>query len=133
VVAENASARDAAGLSSSTMSRCSGDATPVLPGAVDLAAGTSNIAFQFNGEIAPVEAAIRSAAHVVNRTGQQPRRGRAAGNTGALGEFDASSGQMHLTASAAGACDPRPARRFRLSCPREKLRVSIPMSVAASG
>ena len=105
-------------------------ADAVLPGAPSIwPEATNNIAFQFNrGEIAPVEAAIRSAAHVVecelvnNRVVAAPLETR-----GALGEFDASSGQMHLTASAAGAHAIRDLLAdsvFRV--PREKLRVSIP-------
>ncbi|KJC56318.1 hypothetical protein UP10_35545 [Bradyrhizobium sp. LTSPM299] len=90
---------------------------------------TNNIAFQFNrGEIGPVEAAIRSAAHIVecelinNRVVAAPLETR-----GALGEFDAASNRMHLTASAAGAHGIRDQLAdsvFRI--PREKLRVSIP-------
>jgi carbon-monoxide dehydrogenase large subunit len=88
-----------------------------------------NIAFQFNaGEIGPVEAAIRDAAHVVecelvnNRVVAAPMETR-----GALGEFDASTGRLHLTASAAGAHAIRDLLAdgvFRIG--REKLRVSIP-------
>ena len=88
-----------------------------------------NIAFQFNrGEIGPVEAAFRAADHVVecelvnNRVVAAPLETR-----GALGEFDASTGRLHLTASAAGAHgirDPLADSVFRI--PREKLRVSIP-------
>jgi carbon-monoxide dehydrogenase large subunit len=89
----------------------------------------NNIAFEYHrGEMAPVEEAIRSAAHVVecdvvnNRVvaaSLEPR--------GALGEFDASSARLHLTASAAGAHMIRDLLAdsvFRI--PREKLRVSIP-------
>ena len=89
----------------------------------------NNIAFQFNrGEFAPVDAAIGSAAHVVecelvnNRVVAAPLETR-----GALGEFDAASGRLHLTASAAGAHgirDPLADSVFRIA--REKLRVSIP-------
>src|SRR5207302_11318534 len=89
----------------------------------------NNIAFQFNrGEIAPVEEAIRTAARVVecelvnNRVVAAPLETR-----GALGEFDASSGRLHLTASAAGAHAIRDLLAdgvFRVG--REKLRVSIP-------
>src|SRR6476660_10246992 len=88
-----------------------------------------NIAFQFNrGEMGPVEAAIRGAAHVVecelvnNRVMAAPLETR-----GALGAFDAASGRLHLTASAAGAHAIRDLLAnavFRI--PREKLRVSIP-------
>jgi aerobic carbon-monoxide dehydrogenase large subunit len=88
-----------------------------------------NVAFQFNrGEIGPVEAAIRDAAHVVecelvnNRVVAAPMETR-----GALGEFDASSGRLHLTASAAGAHAIRNLLAdgvFRI--PHQQLRVSIP-------
>ena len=88
-----------------------------------------NIAFQFNrGEIGPVEAAFRGAAHVVecelvnNRVIAAPLETR-----GALGEFDAASGRLHLIASAAGAHMIRDLLAdsvFRI--PKEKLRVSIP-------
>ena len=88
-----------------------------------------NVAFQFNrGESGPVEAAIRDAAHVVtcelvnNRVAAAPLETR-----GALGEFDAASGRLHLTASAAGAHairDLLAGSVFRVG--REKLRVSIP-------
>src|SRR6267142_4358263 len=89
----------------------------------------NNVAFEFQrGEIGPVEAAIRGAAHVVecelanNRVVAAPLETR-----GALGEFDASSGRLHLTASAAGAHAIRDLLAdgvFRIG--REKLRVSIP-------
>ena len=88
-----------------------------------------NIAFEYHrGEIDPVEAAMRGAAHVVecelvnNRVVAAPLETR-----GALGTFDASNGHMHLTASAAGAHAIRNLladQVFRI--PREKLRVSIP-------
>jgi carbon-monoxide dehydrogenase large subunit len=88
----------------------------------------NNVAFQFNrGEIGAVEAAIRSAPHVVeyelinNRVVAAPIETR-----GAIGEYDASSGRMHLTASAAGAHAIRNLLAeavFRI--PRENLRVSI--------
>jgi carbon-monoxide dehydrogenase large subunit len=90
---------------------------------------SDNIAFEYHrGEMAPVEAAIRAAAHVVecdvvnNRVVAAPLETR-----GALGEFDAASGRLHLTASAAGAHAIRDLLAdsvFRI--PREKLRVSIP-------
>ncbi|WFU14012.1 xanthine dehydrogenase family protein molybdopterin-binding subunit [Bradyrhizobium sp. CB3481] len=90
---------------------------------------SGNIAFQFNrGEIGPVEAAIRDAAHVVqcelvnNRVVAAPLETR-----GALGEFDAATGRLHLTASAAGAHgirNPLADDVFHVS--RDKLRVSIP-------
>jgi len=105
-------------------------ADAVLPGAPSIwPEASNNIAFQFNrGEIGPVEAAIRGAAHLVecelvnNRVIAAPLETR-----GALGAFDASSGRLHLTASAAGAHlirDLLADRVFRI--PREKLRVSIP-------
>lgn len=102
----------------------------VTPGAAQVwpEAG-GNIAFRFNrGDVAPVEAAIAGAAHVVacelvnNRVVAAPLETR-----GALGEFDAASGRLHLTASAAGAHAIRDLLAdavFRI--PREKLRVSIP-------
>src|SRR5207342_3608881 len=98
-------------------------ATPVWPEAKD------NIAFQFNrGEIGPVEAAIRDAAHVVECELINNRVVAASLETrGALGEYDASSGRLHLTASAAGAHAIRDLLAdavFRI--PREQLRVSIP-------
>lgn len=88
-----------------------------------------NIAFQFNrGEIGAVEAAFRDAAHVVacelvnNRVVAAPLETR-----GALGAFDAASGRLHLTASAAGAHgirNPLADEVFHIG--RDKLRVSIP-------
>jgi aerobic carbon-monoxide dehydrogenase large subunit len=90
---------------------------------------TGNIAFQFNrGEIAPVEAAIRGAAYVVECELVNNRVVAASLETrGALGEFDASSGRLHLTASAAGAHMIRDLLADKVFCiPREKLRVSIP-------
>ncbi len=77
----------------------------------------NNVAFEFRrGESAPVEAAIRAAAHVVECELVNNRGVAASLETrGALGEFDASSGRLHLTASAAGACDPRPFGQRRLS------------------
>src|SRR4051812_16838218 len=105
-------------------------ADAVLPDAPSIwPEARGNIAFQFNrGEIGPVEAAIRDAAHVVecelvnNRVVAAPMETR-----GALGEFDAASGRLHLTASAAGAHAIRDLLAdgvFRVG--REKLRVSIP-------
>ncbi|WP_172804718.1 xanthine dehydrogenase family protein molybdopterin-binding subunit [Afipia sp. GAS231] len=102
----------------------------VMPGAALIwPEARDNIAFQFNrGDIGPVEAAIAGAAHVVecelvnNRVVAAPLETR-----GALGEFDAASGHLHLTASAAGAHTIRDLladQVFRI--PREKLRVSIP-------
>src|SRR5882757_7434560 len=105
-------------------------ADAVLPGAPSIwPEARNNIAFQFNrGEIGPVEAAIRGAAHVVecelvnNRVVAAPLETR-----GALGAFDASNGRLHLIASAAGAHAIRDLladSAFRI--PREQLRVSIP-------
>ncbi len=88
-----------------------------------------NIAFQFNrGDIGPVETAIRNAAHVVECELVNNRVVAASMETrGALGEFDAASGRLHLIASAAGAHAIRDLLAdgvFRIG--REKLRVSIP-------
>jgi carbon-monoxide dehydrogenase large subunit len=105
-------------------------ADAVLPGAPQVwPQAESNIAFQFNrGEIGPVEAAIRDAAHVVqcelvnNRVVAAPLETR-----GALGAFDADSGVLHLIASASGAHGIRDLLAegvFRIA--KEKLRVSIP-------
>jgi len=102
----------------------------VLPGSPSIwPEAATNIAFRYDrGEIEPVEAAIRSAPHVVecglvnNRVVAAPLETR-----GAVGEYDAASGRLHLTASAAGAHAIRNLLAdavFRL--PREKLRVSIP-------
>ncbi len=90
---------------------------------------TDNIAFEFRrGETAPVEAAIRDAAHVVECELINNRVVAASLETrGALGEFDVASGRLHLTASAAGAHairDLLAGSVFHL--PRENLRVSIP-------
>ncbi|MBI5260376.1 MAG: xanthine dehydrogenase family protein molybdopterin-binding subunit [Bradyrhizobium sp.] len=89
----------------------------------------NNIAFQFNrGEVGAVEAAIRHAPRVVecelvnNRVVAAPLETR-----GALGEFDAASGRLHLTASAAGAHMIRDLLAdFVFRIPRQELRVSIP-------
>jgi carbon-monoxide dehydrogenase large subunit len=105
-------------------------ADAVLPGAPLIwAEAGDNIAFQFNrGEISPVEAAIASAVHVVECELVNNRVVAASLETrGALGEFDAASGRLHLTASAAGAHAIRDLLAnsvFRI--PREQLRVSIP-------
>lgn len=111
--------------------------TPVVAIADAVAAGApliwpearDNIAFQFNrGDIGPVETAIAGAAHVVECELVNNRVVAASLETrGALGEFDAVSGRLHLTASAAGAH----AIRDLLSgsvfhIPRDALRVSIP-------
>ena len=75
-----------------------------------------------------VEAAIRKAAHVVecevvnNRVVAAPLETR-----GAVGEYDAKSGRLHLTASAAGAHAIRNLLADAVfKVPRENLRVSIP-------
>jgi carbon-monoxide dehydrogenase large subunit len=88
-----------------------------------------NIAFEYHrGEMGPVEAAIRDAAHVVECELVNNRVVAASMETrGALGEYDAAADRLHLTASAAGAHairDLLAASVFRI--PREKLRVSIP-------
>jgi carbon-monoxide dehydrogenase large subunit len=88
-----------------------------------------NVAFEFRrGETAPVEAAIRNAAHVVECELVNNRVVAASLETrGALGEFDASNSSMHLTASAAGAHAIRNLLADSVfAMPREKLRVSIP-------
>jgi carbon-monoxide dehydrogenase large subunit len=88
-----------------------------------------NIAFEFRrGETAPVEAAIRDAAHVVECELVNNRVVAASLETrGALGEFDAASGRLHLTASAAGAHAIRNLLADSVfAIPRENLRVSIP-------
>ncbi len=75
-----------------------------------------------------MEAAIRDAAHVVECELVNNRIVAASMETrGALGEFDASSGRLHLTASAAGAHAIRDLLAdsvFRIG--RDRLRVSIP-------
>jgi carbon-monoxide dehydrogenase large subunit len=102
----------------------------VMPGAPLIwPEARDNIAFRFNsGEIGPVEAAIVSAAHVVECDLVNNRVVAASLETrGALGEFDAASGRLHLTASAAGAHairDLLAAAVFHI--PRGQLRVSIP-------
>ena len=88
-----------------------------------------NIAFEYHrGEMVPVEAAIRSAAHVVECDLVNNRVVAASMETrGALGEYDAASDRLHLTASAAGAHAIRDLLAdsvFRIH--RQKLRVSIP-------
>jgi carbon-monoxide dehydrogenase large subunit len=105
-------------------------AEAILPGKPSIwPEAKDNIAFEFQrGEMGPVEAAIRGAAHIVecelvnNRVMAAPLETR-----GALGAIDAASGRLHLTASAAGAHAIRDLLAnavFRI--PREKLRVSIP-------
>jgi carbon-monoxide dehydrogenase large subunit len=88
-----------------------------------------NIAFEYHrGEMDPVEAAIRDAAHVVECEVINNRVVAASMETrGSLGEYDSVNDRLHLTASAAGAHairDLLAASVFRI--PREKLRVSIP-------
>jgi aerobic carbon-monoxide dehydrogenase large subunit len=88
-----------------------------------------NIAFVYDrGEMAQVKAAIGNAPHVVECDVVNNRVVAASLETrGALGEYDASSGRLHLTASAAGAHAIRDLLAnavFRI--PREQLRVSIP-------
>ena len=134
VVAESAeSARDAADsivVDYEPLQPVVSMADAVLPGAPSIwPQAANNIAFQFNrGEVGPVEAAIRGAAHLVecelvnNRVVAAPLETR-----GALGAFDASNGRLHLIASAAGAHMIRDLLAdgvFRI--PREHLRVSIP-------
>ena len=105
-------------------------ADAILPGAPLIwPQARGNTAFQFNrGEIGPVDAAIRDAAHVVecelvnNRVVAAPLETR-----GAVAEFDAANDRLHLIASAAGAHAIRDLLAdgvFHIS--REKLRVSIP-------
>ncbi len=142
VVAESAeSARDAAEavvIDYEPLQPVVSIADTVLPGAPSIwPEAANNIAFQFNrGEIGPVEAAIRGAAHVVecelvnNRVIAAPLETR-----GALGEFDASSGRMHLIASAAGAHGIRDllADGVFPHPPRKTCASAFPTSAAASG
>ena len=78
--------------------------------------------------MAPVDAAIRAAAHVVECELVNNRVVAASLETrGALGEFDATSGRLHLTASAAGAHAIRDLLAEHVfHIPREQFRVSIP-------
>jgi carbon-monoxide dehydrogenase large subunit len=88
-----------------------------------------NIAFVYDrGDMAAVQAAIRSAAHVVECEVVNNRVVAASMETrGALGEYDAKSGCLHLTASAAGAHAIRDLLADSVfQIPRDKLRVSIP-------
>lgn len=105
-------------------------AEAVRPGApVIWPEARDNIAFQFNrGDIGPVEAAMAGAAHVVECELVNNRVVAASLETrGALGEFDAASGRLHLTASAAGAHAIRDLLANSVfHIPREQLRVSIP-------
>jgi aerobic carbon-monoxide dehydrogenase large subunit len=102
----------------------------VLPGGPSIwPEAAANIAFRYDrGEIEAVQTAIRSAAHVVecelinNRVVAAPLETR-----GAVGEYDAARGRMHLTASAAGAHAIRNLLADSVfHVPRENLRVSIP-------
>lgn len=116
------------------------DYTPLKPvvslaGAVQLGSPSiwpdapNNTAFEFRrGERAPVEAAIRDAAHVVECELVNNRVVAASLETrGAFGEFDAASGRLHLTASAAGAHAIRNLLADSVfGMARENLRVSIP-------
>ncbi|HEX3674444.1 MAG TPA: molybdopterin cofactor-binding domain-containing protein, partial [Rhizomicrobium sp.] len=105
-------------------------ADAVLPGSPSVwPDAPDNVAFVFQrGESAPVEAAIRDAAHVVTCELVNNRVVAASLETrGALGEFDAASGRLHLTASAAGAHAIRDLLAGSVfHIPRENLRVSIP-------
>ena len=105
-------------------------ADAVLPGSPSVwPAAANNIAFEFRrGESAPVETASRDAAHVVECELVNNRVVAASLETrGALGEFDAKSGRLHLTASAAGAHAIRDLLAGSVfHIPRENLRVSIP-------
>jgi len=102
----------------------------VLPGGLSIwPEAATNVAFQYDRcEIGPVEAAIQTAPHVVecnlvnNRVVAAPLETR-----GAIGTYDAVSGRMHLTASAAGAQAIRNLLADAVfGLPRDKLRVSIP-------
>lgn len=105
-------------------------ADAISPGALSIwPEAADNFGFTFNrGDIAPVEAALRSAAHVVECELVNNRVVAASMETrGGLGEYDAATGRLHLTASAAGAHGIRdPLADFVFCIPREKLRVSIP-------
>jgi carbon-monoxide dehydrogenase large subunit len=105
-------------------------ADAVMPGSPPVwPEAPNNIAFEFRrGEAAPVEAAIRTAAHVVECELINNRVVAASLETrGALGEFDAASDRLHLTASAAGAHAIRDLLAGSVfHIPRENLRVSIP-------
>jgi len=101
----------------------------VLPGSPQVRLeAANNVAFEFRrGDATAVEAAIKTAAHVVecelvnNRVAAVPMETR-----GAVGEFDAASGRLHLAASAAGAHAIRNLLAdVVFKVPREKLRVSI--------
>ena len=88
----------------------------------------NNVAFEFRrGEAEAVAAAMTAAAHVVECELVNNRVVAALMETrGAVGEFDAASGRLHLAASAAGAHAIRNLLAdavFKVS--REKLRVSI--------
>ena len=104
-------------------------AEAVLPGSPQVwPDAANNVAFEFRrGEVETVQAAINAAAHVVehelvnNRVVAAPMETR-----GAVGEFDAASGRLHLAASAAGAHAIRNLLADSVfKIPREKLRVTI--------
>jgi carbon-monoxide dehydrogenase large subunit len=105
-------------------------AQAILPGSPTIwQQAPNNVAFTYNrGEIDAVEAAIRDAAHVVECELVNNRVVAASLETrGALGAFNAASGCLHLTASAAGAHAIRDLLADAVfKIPREKLRVSIP-------
>ena len=113
-------------------------ADAVLPGSPSIwPEAPNNIAFEFRrGESAPVEAAIRAAAHVVECELVNNRVVAASLETrGALGEFDAR--ERPAAPDGVGgrrACDPRSACRAPSSGYRVKNCASaFPMSAAASG
>ncbi len=88
-----------------------------------------NVGFVYDrGEMAPVRAAIRDAAHVVECELVNNRVVAASLETrGALGEYDSGTGRLHLTASAAGAHAIRDLLADSVfHIPRQQLRVSIP-------
>ena len=95
-----------------------------------------NTAFEYHrGEMGPVEAAIRDAAHVWECEVVNNRVVAASLETrGALGEYDSANDRLHLTASAAGAHairDLLAASVFRI--PRESCASAFPTSAAVSG
>ena len=104
-------------------------ADAVLPDAPSIwPEAQGNIAFQFNrGEIGPVEAAIRDAAHVVECELVNNHVVAAPMETRGRWRVRCFDGRLHLTASAAGAHAIRDLLAdgvFRIG--REKLHVSIP-------
>ena len=133
VVAESEqAARDAAEtvvVESTSLTPVISLADAVLPGSPLVRPDVpNNIAFEFRrGESAPVETAIRGAAHVVECELVNNRVVAASLETrGALGEYDAWTGRLHLTASAAGAHAIRDLLAGSVfHIPRENLRVSI--------